>query len=78
MRQTLFWLGYLKLNGSSFFLNSFIKLKKKSALLILDGNHDLTYLDEKTFAPYFQINLNNRIQMINKNYLIVMTVVLIC
>ncbi len=56
-----------QLNDSSFETNAFNNIKREAALF-LDGNPKITYLDEKIFAPFFDLNVNNTVEL-RYNYL---------
>ncbi len=56
------WLTYLKLNGSSISLHSFDNLKRP-VILIFDGSHEMSYLNESIFASFLELNPKNTIDL---------------
>ncbi len=56
------WLDGLKLNGSSFALHS-LDFLKRPAVLIFDGSQEMTYLNESIFAPFFEVNASNKVDL---------------
>lgn len=61
------WLDNNRLNGSSFEIEAFQHIKRPA---ILDFYNDspaevLKYLDEKVFSPFFDSNIQNKIEMRN-------------
>jgi hypothetical protein len=60
------YLQYIKLNGSSFEIESLNNLKRPTDLLF--GGSKLTYLDQNIFQPFLESNVENKIWFQGSSY----------